>query len=138
MNSILALLRKDFLNFRRNKAAVSLTFAVPFAMIWLFGQIFGVNRKDSGPSGIPFAVVDASGNAASAKLIAALRGEKTFRVITEHPSAAPKRPLAEADLRPLMEAPGAPFRFALVLPADLINQTNFQRLSKRGPSWRGC
>ena len=123
MNSILALLRKDFLNFRRNKAAVSLTFAVPFAMIWLFGQIFGVNRKDSGPSGIPFAVVDASGNAASAKLIAALRGEKTFRVITEHPSAAPKRPLAEADLRPLMEAPGAPFRFALVLPADLIKDS---------------
>lgn len=121
MNSILALLRKDFLNFRRNKAAVSLTFLVPFAMIWLFGQIFGVNRKDSGPSGIPVAVVDASGNAASAKLIAALRGEKTFRVITDHPSAAPKRPLTEADLRPLMEAPGAPFRFALVLPTDLVS-----------------
>ncbi|MBL9199863.1 MAG: ABC transporter permease [Opitutaceae bacterium] len=123
MNPILALLRKDFLNFRRNKAAVSLTFIVPFAMIWLFGQIFGVNRKDSGPNGIPFAVVDASGNAASAKLIAALRGEKTFRVITEHPSAAPKRPLTEADLRPLMEAPGAPFRFALVLPADLVSDS---------------
>ncbi|MDP3071909.1 MAG: ABC transporter permease [Opitutaceae bacterium] len=123
MHPILALLRKDFLHFRRNKAAVSLTFAVPFAMIWLFGWIFGVNRKDSGPSGIPLAVVDASGHAATAKLITALRAEKTFRIITEHPSALPKRPLAEADLRPLMEAPGAPFRFAVVLPADLVSHT---------------
>ncbi|MBL9188602.1 MAG: ABC transporter permease [Opitutaceae bacterium] len=123
MHPILTLLRKDFLHFGRNKAAVSLTFAVPFAMIWLFGWIFGVNRKDSGPSGIPLAVVDASGHAASAKLIAALRAEKTFRVITEHPSALPKRPLAAADLRPLMEAPGARFRFALVLPADLVSDT---------------
>ncbi len=123
MNSVLALLRKDFLNFRRNKAAVSLTFAVPFLMIWLFGWIFGVNRKDSGPNGIPFAVVDASGNPAAAALIAALRGEKAFRVITDHPSTTPKRPLVVADLRPLMEAPGAPFRFALVLPADLVSNS---------------
>ncbi|MEO6246673.1 MAG: hypothetical protein ABIQ12_14700, partial [Opitutaceae bacterium] len=120
MNSIRALLRKDFLNFFRNKAAVSLTFAVPFAMIWLFGQIFGVNRKDSGPTGIPLAIVDASGNPASTKLIAALRSEKAFRLVTEHPSATPPRALTESDLRPLMEAPGAPFRFAIVLPADLL------------------
>jgi ABC-2 type transport system permease protein len=121
MNSVLALLRKDFINFRRNKAAVSLTFAVPFVMIWLFGWIFGVNRKDTGPAGIPLAIVDASGNAAAATLIAALRAEKAFRIVTEHPAAEPRRSLAEADLRPLMEAPGARFRFALVLPADLVN-----------------
>lgn len=120
ISSVLALLRKDFLNFRRNKAAVVLTFVVPFVMIWLFGQIFGVNRKDTGPNGIPVAVVDLSGNPAAATLIAALRGEKAFRVVTQHPTAKPARPLTEADLRPLMEAPGAPFRFAIVLPADLV------------------
>ena len=77
MSAIRALLRKDFLNFFRNKAAVSLTFAVPFVMIWLFGWIFGVNRKDSGPAGIPVAVVDASGNPAAAALVeeCATRGE---------------------------------------------------------------
>jgi hypothetical protein len=60
MHPILVLLRKDFTNFFRNKAAVSLTFIVPFVMIYLFGQIFGVNRTNPGPTGIPIAVVNAS------------------------------------------------------------------------------
>ncbi len=124
MNPIRALLRKDFLNFFRNKAAVSLTFAVPFAMIYLFGQIFGVNRKDSGPNGIPVAIVNASDNPAAAKLVEVLKGEKSFRVITQfvNPDKT-TRPLVEADLRPLMQKPGADFRFALVLPLDLIGKS---------------
>ncbi len=123
MHPILALLRKDFLNFRRNRAAVSLTFAVPFAMIYLFGQIFGVNRKDSGPTGIPVAVVNASTNPAATKLVDVLKREKSFRVITDFtlPDQS-TRPLTEADLRPLMQRPGADFRFAVVIPADLIRE----------------
>ena len=120
MHSILVLVRKDFTNFLRNKAAVSLTFIVPFVMIWLFGLVFGVNRKDSGPSGIPVAVVNASSNPAAATLVAALRAEKSFRIITTADDAA-KRPLPEADLRPMMQAAGARFRFALVIPPDLIS-----------------
>ncbi len=124
MHPILVLVRKDFTNFFRNKAAVSLTFIVPFVMIWLFGLVFGVNRKDSGPSGIPIAVVNASTNPAATTLIDALRAEKSFRVITEftNPDQS-KRPLTEADLRPMMQAPGARFRFALVIPEDLISPT---------------
>ncbi len=126
MRAILPLLRKDFLSFFRNKAAVSLTFIVPFAMIYLFGQIFGVNRKDSGPTGIPIAVVNASANPAAAKLVDALKAEKSFRVITDTANTdSTRRPLTEADLRPLMQQAGAPFRFALVLPADLISEENF-------------
>lgn len=122
MHPILVLLRKDFTGFFRNKAAVALTFIVPFVMIYLFGQIFGINRKDPGPNGIPLAVVNASANPAAAKLIESLRAEKSFRVITEAPLPDnSKRPLTEADLRPLMQAPGAPFRFALILPADLVD-----------------
>ncbi len=124
MTAIRALLRKDFLNFFRNKAAVSLTFIVPFAMIALFGQIFGVNRKDSGPNGIPVAIVNASDNPAAAKLVEVLKGEKSFRVITQfvNPDKT-TRPLTEADLRPLMQKPGADFRFALVLPVDLVGKS---------------
>jgi ABC-2 type transport system permease protein len=124
MHPILVLVRKDFTNFFRNKAAVSLTFIVPFVMIWLFGLVFGVNRKDSGPSGIPIAVVNASTNPAATTLIDALRAEKSFRVITEftNPDKS-KRPLTEADLRPLMQSADARFRFALVIPADLISPT---------------
>ena len=122
MNSVLVLVRKDFIHFLGNKAAVSLTFIVPFVMIWLFGLVFGVNRKDSGPSGIPIAVVNASPNPAAAKLVDALRAEKSFRVITTT-AADPKRLLTEADLRPAMQAPGAKYRFAVVIPADLISDT---------------
>lgn len=124
MRSILVLLRKDFTNFFRNKAAVSLTFVIPFAMIYLFGQIFGVNRKDSGPNGIPLAVVNASTNPAAVKLVEALKAEKSFRVITNFtlPDGS-KRSLTEADLRPMMQAPGADFRFALVIPTDVVSST---------------
>lgn len=121
MRPVLALLRKDLLTFFRSPASVVLTFALPFGMIYLFGQIFGVNRKDSGPTGIKLAVVNASDNPAAARLVDALRRERAFRVLSEvtETKGAP-RPLTEADLRPMMQKPGAEFRFALVLPADLI------------------
>lgn len=123
MRSILVLLRKDFANFFRNKAAVSLTFIVPFALIYLFGQIFGVNRKDSGPTGIPFAIVNASTNPAAARLVDALRAEKSFHVITEQVQAdKTRRPLTEADLRTLMQEADPDFRFALVIPADVVRE----------------
>lgn len=126
MRTILVLVRKDFAVFLRNKAAVSLTFIVPFAMIWLFGNIFGVNKKDSGPRGIPLAVVNASNNPAAGKLVAALKAEKSFRLVTEfrNPDKS-TRPLAEADLRPLMQATDPEFRFALIIPQDVISAGTF-------------
>ena len=125
MHPILVLVRKDFTNFFRNKAAVSLTFIVPFVLIYLFGQIFGVNRKNPGPTGIPIAVVNASPNPAAVTLIDALKAEKSFKVITTFtlPDKS-TRPLTEADARALMQATDAPYRFALILPADLISPTN--------------
>ena len=123
MHTLLVLLRKDFTNFFRNKAAVSLTFLVPFAMIYVFGQVFGVNRKDQGPTGIPLAVVNASDHPGAQQLVDALKAEKTFKLITTFtsPDGSPPRPLTEADLRPLMH--DNVFRFALVIPTDLISET---------------
>jgi len=119
MNPILVLVRKDFALFLRDKASISLTFIVPFALIYLFGQIYHVNSSDPGPSGIPVAVVNQSGNPAAARLVEALRAEKTFKVLTKfvNPDKT-TRPLAEGDLRALMHADE--FRFALVIPADVI------------------
>lgn len=124
MRTILVLVRKDFTLFFRNRAAVSLTFVVPFALIWLFGQIFGVNRTDTGPSDIPLAVVNASTNPSALKLIEALRAEKTFKVVTTMKGAGAdqlERPLLEADLTPMMRA--NEFRFALVIPEDLFSES---------------
>ena len=126
MRTILVLVRKDFLNFFRNKAAVSLTFIVPFAMIWLFGYIFGVNKKDTGPVGIPLAVVNASDNPAAVKMVEALQAEKSFRVQTKFVNAdQTTRSLTEADLRPMLHDAGTDFHFALVIPADLVSTSGF-------------
>ena len=119
MRIILTLLQKDFARLVRDKAALSLTFIVPFALIYLFGQVFGVNRTDTGPSGIPLAVVNESDNPAAAQLLAALQAERAFFVVTKFTNPDKSlRPLAEADLRPLMKANR--FRFALVIPRDLV------------------
>ena len=105
MHPILVLLRKDFAILLKDKVSITITFAVPFAMIYLFGLIFNVNSTDTGPTGIPFAVVNQSDNPAAAKLVDALKAEKAFKVLTNFViDAKAKRPLAEEDFRPLMRA----------------------------------
>lgn len=114
MNAIRVLTYKAFARFVRNKTAVGLTFIVPIAMIYIFGQVFGLNRKDSGPTGIRLAVVNESDNPATEKLVTALRAEKAFQVITTftNPDRS-TRPLATTDLRPLIE--NRAFRYAVVI-----------------------
>lgn len=122
MHIILTLLRKDFARVRRDKASLSLTFLVPLALIYVFGQIFGAGGNNSGPAGIPLAVVNASDNPAALRLVDALKAEKTFRVRTYYVNDdKTERPLTEADLKPLMR--NNEFRFAVVIPADLISAT---------------
>jgi ABC-2 type transport system permease protein len=119
MNSILVLLRKDFALLLKDRTSISLTFIVPFALIYLFGQIYHVNSSDPGPAGIPVAVVNQSDNPSAARLVDALKAEKTFKVLTSYVNDdGTKRPLTEDDLRPLMRKDD--FRFALVIPGDVI------------------
>lgn len=119
MAVILTLIRKDIANFLRNRAAVSLTFVVPIVLIYIFGLVFGLNQKDTGPSGIRLAVVNASTNPGAQKLVDALNKEKAFRVVItiDNPDKT-TRPLTEEDLRPAMRE--GQFRFAVVIPADVV------------------
>ncbi len=113
------LLRKNLLTFWRSRAGVVITFVVPVILIYLFGHVFGLYQKESGPSGIPIAIVNQSTEPAALQLIAALKTEKTFSVRTE--AVAPDgaaRPLTEADVRAALHANN--YRYALILPADLI------------------
>ncbi|MDR1009672.1 MAG: ABC transporter permease [Opitutaceae bacterium] len=166
MSTILTLIRKDCALFKHDRTALMLTFLVPVIMIYVFGQVFGINRKDTGPNGIPLAVVNNCANPAAQRLIDALRAEKGFRVITTTTATivtgvtggageaggagatggasvtgvtggasgagaageadgagSSARPLTEADLRPLMH--DNVFRFAVVIPADLIGGEKF-------------
>jgi ABC-2 type transport system permease protein len=115
MHAIRVLLYKGIARYVRNRTAVALTFAVPIAMIYIFGWVFGLNRKDTGPTGIRLAVVDEINSPATQKLIEVLKGEKAFHVITTFTNPdKTTRPLVEADLRPLIES--GTFRFAVLIP----------------------
>ena len=120
MSQVLILLRKGLLSFSRARAAIVVTFLVPVVLIYLFGHVFGLYRKDTGPNGIPVAVVNASPEPAARELVEALRAEPAFRIITETKGPDGKmRPLTEADVRAALH--DNDYRFALLLPADLFS-----------------
>ncbi|MEO7412230.1 MAG: ABC transporter permease [Opitutaceae bacterium] len=121
MRILLTLLGKDFAILRRNRGALILSLVVPIVLIYIVGQVFGLNRKQggAGPTGIRLAVVNASNHTAATKLVDALKAEPTFRIVTDYVNADQStRPLAVADLRPLIR--DRKLRYALVLPPDLI------------------
>jgi ABC-2 type transport system permease protein len=119
MSQILILLRQCLLSFRRTRAGVVITFLVPIVLIYLFGHVFGLYRREVGPSGIPLAVVNESPEPAAKQLVEALRAEPAFRLITtaKNPNGTP-RPLTEANVRTGLRE--NEYRFALILPADLL------------------
>ncbi|HZL46685.1 MAG TPA: ABC transporter permease [Opitutaceae bacterium] len=124
MSQVRILLRKSLLSFWRAKAAVYITFLVPIVLIYLFGHVFGLYRKDSGPTGIPIAVVNLSREPAAQKLIDALKAEKAFAVITTFDlGKGATRPLTEADVRAGLHDNW--YRYALILPADLLPDNGF-------------
>lgn len=117
MRILLTLIRKDCANFLRDKAAVSLTFLIPIMLIYIFGQVFGINRKDSGPTGIRLALINESGEPAAQKIVQALAAEKAFRLVTNGPAGQPlTTDLARAMMRDHQ------LRFAVVIPGDLIRR----------------
>lgn len=121
MRILLTLLRKDIANFLRNRAAVILTFVVPVMLIYVFGFVWGLNRKDggAGPTGIRLAVINESAHPAAQKLVDALQAEKAFRVWTTWNSPdGTKRPLTEADARRMIH--DNDLRYALIIPENLI------------------
>jgi ABC-2 type transport system permease protein len=124
MRTLLALVRKDIAVFLRNRAAVVLTFLVPIALIYIFGQVFGLNRKDTGPTGFPLAVVNESGSPAAAALVDALKADPSFRVYTRlvNPDKS-TRPLTAADARAGIH--DHDYNFALVLPRDMLSDDRF-------------
>ena len=124
MHAIWVLLCKGFARYARNRTAVALTFAVPVAMIYIFGWVWGLNRKESGPSGIRLAVVDERDTPATRRLVEVLKNEKAFQIIeTSTKPDGTKRPLVSADLRPLIE--NNAFRFAVVIPKDTGSRGTF-------------
>lgn len=122
MRILLTLLEKDFAHLRRNRGALLLSFVVPVIIIYVVGLVFGLGRSDSGPTGIPIAVVNESDSPAAQKLVDALQAEKSFHVLTKfvNPDKT-TRPLTEADLRPMIR--DRQFSYALVIPPDVLSDS---------------
>ncbi|HEY3755060.1 MAG TPA: ABC transporter permease [Opitutaceae bacterium] len=124
MRSILVLVKKDLAHFLRDRPSLLLTFLVPFALIALFGFIFGLYGGKSGPSGIPLGIVDESHTRGSAALVAALKAEPSFQVVLDRAGPHQTRvPLQESDLAAAIRADH--FHFAVVLPPDLTSGEHF-------------
>jgi len=122
MRQTLVLLEKEFRLFAKDRTAISLTFLVPAVLIYIFGYVFGINRTESGPTGIPIAVVkqvdDAHSNTVDA-IISALDQEKSFRVLrTSKDARGMEHSLTEPEVRRMLT--DGDLRFALIFP----EQTN--------------
>ncbi len=72
LRTLLTLVRKEFALFRRDRAALPLTFLIPAGLIFIFGEIFGLRNPDSAPGGIPVAAVNHSDQPAAARIVEAL------------------------------------------------------------------
>ncbi len=126
MHATLVLVRKSILMFLHNRAAVVITFIVPIMIIYLVGQVYGLNRKDTykGPTGIPLAVVDEAQTEMTQNLVNGLKNEKTFRIIDHIDEANGKtRPLTEADARAALK--NQDYRYALIIPSDVVSLQHF-------------
>ena len=122
MRTVLVLVGNEFRRFATDKAAISLTFIVPLVLIYIFGNVFGVNSEDRGPKGIPLAVVNQTDAPAAAAIVSALQKEPAFKVITSHKDAnGVERVLSEAEVREMMRA--GDIRFALIFPADATSDS---------------
>lgn len=82
MSPTIALLRKELVIYRNDRAALFLSFVVPVVMIFLFGKIFGVDNGGSGPREIPVLCLDQANTAVSRAIIKALDDEPVFKMET--------------------------------------------------------
>ena len=82
MKTILHLIKKDYKLFWLDKPAVSMTFLVPIALIYIFGSIFA--RPSNTPTGINIGFINNSTNKIAKKLESVLDTTKTFKLIKDY------------------------------------------------------
>lgn len=120
ISTILTLIRKEITGFRKDRMAVVLTFLVPLVLIYIFGNVFGVNKGSSpGVSGIPLAIVAPENSAAIDAVVASLEADNAFKVQrTWTDEAGQQHPLTEERVR--ADIHDNKYRFALVFPDDAL------------------
>ncbi len=121
MKTILALIKKDYKLFLRDKPAVSLTFLVPAVLIFIFGSIFG--RPSSGPTGIKIGFVNNSDSKIAAKLESVLDTTAAFKLVKNYTDEKGNTVKFDSNsVKEYVRKGDAPA--ALVIPADAFTDTS--------------
>ena len=114
---ILAVARNRFLNLRRDRAALVLSFVLPVAFFSIFAGVFAGGSSRATTRKIRVAVVDQDATENSRRFVAALQRDGALTVTTA-PAARPgkpaPRPYAEADAERAVRSGAVPV--ALVIP----------------------
>lgn len=120
MKTILKLVAKEILIFRKDKVVVALTFLVPIVLIFIFGKVFGV---DSGSSKIKIGFVNESESDIAKKLETTLDTSSTFTLIKTYNNE--KNEVIKYDTNSLKSAiKSGKFSSALVIPKDAYTDTS--------------
>jgi linearmycin/streptolysin S transport system permease protein len=83
---ITAVIRAGWLNLRRDRGALILSFVVPIVFFSIFAGIFGAQRSKT--PRVTLAIADEDRSERSGQLIAALRAEKALKVVPQQFTAA--------------------------------------------------
>ena len=120
MNTILSLVKKDYLLFWKDKVSVSLTFVVPIVLIFIFGKVFS---GSSGPEKIELGFINSSDAPIAKKLETILDTTKTFRLVKTYTDE--KGVTIKFDTNTIKQyVITGKFSSALVIPEDAYNDTS--------------
>lgn len=121
MKNFFNLIIKDFVLFWNDKVAVSLTFIVPVALIYIFGSIFGGNI--GGASGIRMAFLNQSNSSLGKKLEKVLDTGKTFILVKKYKDDNGKLiPFDTSSIKDFVR--NGKISSALVIPKDAVTDTS--------------
>ncbi len=120
MKTILKLVSKDLLIFRKDKVALAITFLVPVVLIFIFGKVFGV---DSSQSKIELGFVNESTSEIAKKLEKSLDTSNTFKLIKTYNNE--KNEVVKYDTNTTKTAiKSGKFSSALIIPEDAYTDTS--------------
>lgn len=120
MKTVIALIKKEFILFWKDKVAVSLTFLVPAVLIFIFGSVFGGSGNISG---IHLAFINDSGAPIALKLEKTLDTTKTFFLIKKYKDEQGNEKRFDTNsVKDFVKKGSA--SAALVIPADAYTDTS--------------
>jgi ABC-2 type transport system permease protein len=120
LKTVIALIKKEFILFWKDKVAVSLTFLVPAVLIFIFGSVFGGSGNISG---IHLAFINDSGAPIALKLEKTLDTTKTFFLIKKYKDEQGNEKRFDTNsVKDFVKKGSA--SAALVIPADAYTDTS--------------